>query len=154
MGTLLTIPAVPKIPSGVLSGLILSGTATQPGPAGGDLATKGAVPPETLSRDPAVQKAYTDDPLVWDTVPPEVLGHAMTIGALVADAVPLIEMPVLLIHGVDDPLTSIAGAEQVHAELVVTDKTLIGYKGLLHEILNEPEKDRVIADVIEWLDKH
>src|ERR1051326_8866131 len=51
MGTLLSMPAVPRVPSGTLSGLILSGTATEPGPAGGDLFTKGAVPLDALSRD-------------------------------------------------------------------------------------------------------
>ena len=154
MGTLLSIPAVPRVPAGTLSGLVLSGTATQPGPAGGDLVTKGSVPPESLSRDPVVQKAYTDDPLVWDSVPQEVLGRTFEVAALVEKAIPLIEIPVLLLHGVDDPLTSIAGAQALHAELVVTDKTLIGYEGLLHEIFNEPERDKVLGDMIAWLDKH
>jgi len=154
MGTLLSMPAVPRVPTGTLAGLILSGTATEPGPAGGDLFTKGAVPLDSLSRDPAVQQAYADDPLVWDTVPQEVLGRAMEIGALVQEAIPLIEIPVLIIHGVDDPLASISGANAVYAELIITDKTVIGYDGLRHEILNEPEKDKVLADVIAWLDKH
>jgi alpha-beta hydrolase superfamily lysophospholipase len=154
MGTLITIPAVAKISNGVLDGLILSGTATQPGPASGDLVTKGAVPVETLSRDQAVQQAYTDDPLVWDSVPPAVLGQTMEISGRVAAAVPLIEIPVLILHGVDDPLCDIAGAQALHTELVITDKTLIGYEGLRHEILNEPEKDKVLADIVGWLDKH
>lgn len=154
MGTLLSIPAVPRIPADTLSGLVLSGTATEPGPAGGDLFTKGSVPLESLSRDPAVQQAYADDPLVWDNVPQEVLGGVMEIGGLVAAAIPLIEIPVFLIHGVDDPLASISGANAVYAELVITDKTLKGYEGLRHEILNEPERDQVIGDVVAWLDKH
>jgi lysophospholipase len=32
------------------------------------------------------------------------------------------------------------------------DKTLKLYEGLYHEILNEPEKEQVIADIIAWLD--
>src|SRR5205823_433019 len=94
MGTLISMPAVPRVPENTLSGLILSGTATEPGPAGGDLFTKGAVPLEALSRDPAVQKAYEDDPLVWKKVPQEVLGRAMELGALVQAAIPLIDIPV------------------------------------------------------------
>ncbi len=154
MGTLLSIPATPRVPTGTLSGLILSGTATQPGPAGGTLATEGRVPSETLSRDEAVQKAYEDDPLVWDTVPQEIFGHLINIGVMVEAAIPMIQVPVLLLHGVADELTSIHGAEEVHAKLVGTDKTLIGYDGLRHEILNEPERDKVIADIVGWLDKH
>jgi len=154
MGTLLSIPAVPRVPQGTLSGLVLSGTATQPGPAGGELFEKGAVPVESLSRDPAVQKAYQDDPLVWDTTPQEVLVRAMELGPLVQAAVPLIEVPTLLIHGNDDPLCSVDGANAVYAELVIADKSIIDYPGLRHEILNEPERDKVIADVVAWLDKH
>lgn len=154
MGTMISLPAMAKIPSGVLSGVVLSGTALEMGPAGGDLVSKGAVPVETLSRDEAVQKAYTDDPLVWDTVPPEVLGHAFEIGQRAREAVPLINVPLLLVHGVDDPLCDIKGAHYVHTEAVVTDKTMIGYEGLRHEVFNEPEQDKVIADVVAWLDKH
>jgi len=154
MGTVLSIPAVPRLAAGTLSGLILSGVATEPGPAGGELFEKGAVPLDSLSRDPAVQQAYADDPLVWNNVPQELLGRLIEVGALVQEAIPLIDIPVLLIHGVDDPLASINGANALYAELVITDKTVIGYDGLRHEILNEPEQDKVLADVIGWLDKH
>ena len=34
------------------------------------------------------------------------------------------------------------------------DKGLLVYEGLYHEVLNEPERDRVIGDVIAWLDHH
>ncbi len=33
-----------------------------------------------------------------------------------------------------------------------SDKTLKLYEGLYHEILNEPERLQVLADVVEWLD--
>src|SRR5688500_1422935 len=52
MGTMLALPAVPKLEVGTIRGLILSGTALEPGEAAADLLTNGAVPPETLSRDP------------------------------------------------------------------------------------------------------
>jgi alpha-beta hydrolase superfamily lysophospholipase len=154
MGTMLSLPAVPRISIGLLDGLILSGCALEPGAAAADLITNGAVPPETLSRDEAVVKAYIDDPLVWDTVPPEVFGHTIDVGQKARDAIALIQIPVLLLHGVDDKLCDIQGSNLVHTELVITDKTLIGYEGLRHEILNEPEKDKVLADLIGWLDDH
>jgi len=34
------------------------------------------------------------------------------------------------------------------------DKTLVLYPGLYHEIFNEPEKDRVLADMVVWLEQH
>lgn len=154
MGTMVALPSVTRVPQGTLAGLVLSGTALDTGPAGGDLVTKGAVPVETLSRDEAVQKAYEDDPLVWDKVPPEIFGAALEVGQMARDAVPLLNVPLLLVHGVDDQLTLLSGAQYVHTEAVVTDKTLIPYEGLRHEIFNEPEQDKVLGDVIAWLDKH
>jgi alpha-beta hydrolase superfamily lysophospholipase len=154
MGTMLSLPAVPRIPSGMIDGLILSGCALEPGPAAADLINNGAVPPETLSRDEAVVQEYIDDPLVWDAVPPHIFGHTIDIGQKARDAVPLLEVPILLLHGTDDRLCDIAGSGYVHAEAVVRDKTLIGYEGLRHEIMNEPEKDKVLSDIVGWLDSH
>jgi alpha-beta hydrolase superfamily lysophospholipase len=34
------------------------------------------------------------------------------------------------------------------------DRTLRIYPGLYHEILNEPERDRVLDDLLRWLDRH
>lgn len=152
LGTLVSIPAVARMPSGTLKGLILSGTATSPGPAAVDLLTKGAVPPETLSRDPEVVKAYVDDPLVFKKVPNEILTLTGEINQRVKDAIPNISIPVLFIHGTEDQLCSIDGANYVWIQLVGVDKVLQGYPGLYHEVLNEPEKDQVIADVVGWLD--
>lgn len=154
MGTLLTLPAVPKLQVGTIEGLVLSGNALEPGEAAADLITNGAVPPETISNDPAVVQAYIDDPLVWDAVPPEVLLSTVDIGQRARDAVPLIEVPVLLVHGLDDKLCDVAGAQYIHTELKITDKTFIPYEGMRHEVFNEVDKQRVITDVIRWLDAH
>jgi acylglycerol lipase len=154
MGTILTLPAIPRVPTGVLDGLILSGCALEPGPSAGELVTNGAVPTDTLSRDPAVGEAYTNDPLVWDKVPPEIFNHTINVGQMAREAIGKITVPVLVLHGVEDTLCDIQGSNLVHTELVVTDKTLIGYEGLRHEILNEPERDKVLADITDWLAKH
>jgi lysophospholipase len=34
------------------------------------------------------------------------------------------------------------------------DKTIKRYEGLYHEILNEPERAAVVADMLAWLDAH
>jgi alpha-beta hydrolase superfamily lysophospholipase len=154
MGTLFAVPAVAQMPTGTLHGLVLSGTVGAPAPASEELMTKGSVPPEAISRDPAVVKAYVDDPLVFEKVPPELLALAGEVTTKFFEAIPNITIPVLFIHGEEDLLTGIAGPQMVHTQLVGTDKTLLTYPGLYHEVLNEPEKDRVIADVVSWLDAH
>jgi alpha-beta hydrolase superfamily lysophospholipase len=38
--------------------------------------------------------------------------------------------------------------------LGVQDKTLKIYDGMLHEIFNEVEKEKVFRDLADWLNKH
>jgi alpha-beta hydrolase superfamily lysophospholipase len=42
----------------------------------------------------------------------------------------------------------------VHERAGSTDKTLRLYDGLYHEILNEPEQETVITDLLDWLNAH
>ncbi len=156
MGTLFALPAAVQAPDGTLSGLILSGIALVPGTAALESMGSGeALPPETISRDPDVVKAYVDDPLIFnDAIPPETLTRVVEVIQLATDSVSKVTVPVLLLHGSEDILTSVEGANMAHAQLIVTDKTLKVYEGLYHEVLNEPEKDQVIADLVAWLDDH
>jgi alpha-beta hydrolase superfamily lysophospholipase len=154
MGTLFALPAVAQMATGTLRGLVLSGTVGAPGPASETLMTEGKVPPEAVSRDPDVVKAYIDDPLVFETVPAKLLELAGEVTAKYFEAIPMINIPTLFIHGEEDLLCRLAGPQMVHTQLVTTDKTLRTYPELFHEVLNEPEKDQVIADVVGWLDAH
>ena len=155
MGTIFAIPAATEIPVDGFAGLILSGTALVPAEATMNAMAEGkSLPPETVSRDPAVVQAYIDDPLVFTETPKLLAEKAIDAVTRAIEAIAKIEVPVLLIHGTADQLTSIEGANLVYAQLIVSDKTLKGYEGLYHEVLNEPEKDQVIADVIAWLDAH
>ena len=42
----------------------------------------------------------------------------------------------------------------IRFEDCTSDKTVITYPGLFHEIYNEPEKDAVIGDLSRWLEGH
>jgi alpha-beta hydrolase superfamily lysophospholipase len=107
-----------------------------------------------ISRDPAVVEAYTNDPLVHHRI-------ALGLGKGMLDAPDYIlryadklTMPLLLLHGAADRLTDPAGTQECHARAGTTDKTFTVYEGLHHEIHNEPEKERVLADIVKWLDEH
>jgi alpha-beta hydrolase superfamily lysophospholipase len=69
--------------------------------------------------------------------------------------IPKISCPVLILHGAEDTLTLVKGADYVF-DNVATDpksKTRIIYDGLRHEIFREREPDRskVYADVSHFL---
>ncbi len=136
-----------------LAGLITSG---------GGLARPGDPPPPPrpvgqpldtafLSHDPAVIKAYENDPLVYRGPIPQRSAVA-DMRSTLPERVSEIKLPVLIMAGNGGP----DGARsQVLYELIGSeDKTLKLYEGLLHEIFNEPEHPQVMADMEAWLEAH
>ena len=67
---------------------------------------------------------------------------------------PSFKLPLLALHGGDDIICLPAGSLEFfqRAGTAEEDKTHIVYKGLMHEIFNEPDKTPV-RDVVAWLEK-
>ena len=59
--------------------------------------------------------------------------------------------PVLIMHGADDGLVSEEDSRILFGEIASSDKGLLIFPKLYHEILNEPCKDDVIGHVIRWI---
>jgi acylglycerol lipase len=110
-----------------------------------------ALPSAMLSRDPAVIRAYENDPLVYRGPIPSGFAMGGMIGKLYP-MVPQIKLPVLIMagNGGADGARSRVLYEQIGSK----DKTLKLYEGLLHEIFNEPEHPQVLADLETWLKAH
>jgi alpha-beta hydrolase superfamily lysophospholipase len=112
------------------------------------------VDPAGVSRDPEVVRAYVEDPLVYhDKLPARTVGELIAAVNRFPEQVPGLRLPMLVMHGGDDPITPVAGSRMVAERAGSEDKTLKIYEGLYHEILNEPEQDQVIADIVGWLDE-
>lgn len=142
-----------------LDGVILSGAAMlarrEEPPAGTPPPPQrsGPLPADTISRDPAVVAAYENDPLVYRGAPPDRTGAAWADAyRAVQEGMPGIAYPLLILHGTDDKLVPYRGSVQLHEVARSADKTLKLYEGLYHEVLNEPERDLVVADIVAWLD--
>lgn len=112
------------------------------------------LPVDGLSRDSEVQRLYEEDPLV-DTRMTPALALAMRDACERTDAGGAqVEVPMLLLHGADDPLCSPSGSEVFFASLPAGSappSALKVYPGLLHEIFNEPEREEVFADLLGWV---
>jgi len=106
-----------------------------------------------LSRDADVVRAYETDPLVHDRISARMGMDLLDAGAWALAHAGELELPVLLMHGLADRITS-AQASRRFAERVHGDCTYRGWEGLRHEIHNEPEKGEVLAAVIAWLGAH
>ncbi len=107
----------------------------------------------TVSRDPEVVRAYDEDPLNYrGMLPARTVGEIAAMVAANAPRLPELTLPILTVYGSGDRLVDNAGSKLVDERSSSDDSTLIAYDGLYHEVLNEPERDRVIADVAGWID--
>jgi acylglycerol lipase len=105
-----------------------------------------------LSRDPAVVRAYDEDPLVYrGKVPARTAAELLASADRVTPRLGSVRSPLLVLHGGADALASPAGARLVYQNAGSVDKTLNVYDGLYHEVFNEPEKNAVIDDVVKWI---
>ena len=106
-----------------------------------------------LSHDPQVAIAYKEDPLVHDRVTPHLGIGLIDSGEWLLQHAAEFRLPLLLVHGSEDRLTS-AAATQEFAALVPGDCTLKIWEGFYHETHNEPQKAEVIAFMLDWLKRH
>jgi alpha-beta hydrolase superfamily lysophospholipase len=108
---------------------------------------------EDFSRDPKAVAALNSDPLTADEAQP-----AITVAALVRaderlhDEFPLITLPVLIMHGTEDPATVCRGSQFFYETAGSTDKTLKLYEGHYHDLLNDIGEEQVLADIRGWID--
>jgi alpha-beta hydrolase superfamily lysophospholipase len=107
----------------------------------------------TVSRDPEVVSAYDSDPLNHrGMLPARTIGELTEAVGELPERLPSLRLPILVVHGTGDRLVDPRGSELVRERSGSEDCTLIGYDGLYHEVLNEPERDRVLADVADWIE--
>jgi alpha-beta hydrolase superfamily lysophospholipase len=147
-GAILSGPAV-KVPDNIPGAIIVLGRLLSA------LAPKLrmiALEANGVSRDPAVVKAYDEDPLVYRGKMTARLGSEMirAMGEVAAQA-GRISLPLLILQGGADLLVDPAGARMLHDRVSSPDRQLILYEGLYHEVFNEPERDRVLKDAEAWI---
>ncbi len=112
-----------------------------------------SIDPGRLTRDPVLQQAYLDDPLILrDRVQDSLYVRLIDGLALLPGRAGEIELPILLIHGDDDPLCSAEGAEMWLRQSSSSDITVCRYPGGRHEMLNEINRAEVFADLFAWID--
>lgn len=105
-----------------------------------------------VSRDAAVVQDYERDPLVHHgKLPVRTVTEIATAIESFPAGVSAITVPTLIMYGTADGLCPPRGSLMLSQRIGSTDKTLQSYAGLYHEILNEPERDQVLADLCGWL---
>lgn len=108
---------------------------------------------EEFSRDPQVVQAMNDDPLIAHEVQPtKTVAELVRADERLKKEFPLITLPVLILHGTEDKVTNPKGSQLFYDTAGSTDKTLKLYDGHVHDLLNDIDKEVVIADIKSWID--
>ncbi|HPC99065.1 MAG TPA: lysophospholipase [Bacteroidales bacterium] len=102
-----------------------------------------------LSHDKEVVKKYTEDPLVHDKISAGLFHSAVSASGYVLSNISQLNVPLLLMHGTDDLITSPEGSREIAAK---SDKiTLRLWEGGYHELHNEPFRDEVFDYILKWI---
>jgi len=115
------------------------------------LAMSNGVESKDLSHDPGL--VYHEDPLVHDRVSARLGMEAIVAGEWALAHASEFALPLLLVHGDADPITS-CDATQEFAARVPGDCTLKIWPGLYHETHNELNRDDVVAFTLQWIRAH
>ena len=65
---------------------------------------------------------------------------------------PLITLPVLILHDTADKPRKPSGSQLFYDTADSTDKTLKLYNGHFHDLLNDLDKEVVMADIKSWIE--
>jgi acylglycerol lipase len=106
--------------------------------------------PERLSRDQAHLDSLEDLDLLHKFSTVRFYLEAAN-AALEIIGSPRVDFPVLFAYGEADEVTSCKVAEEYFTRLQAPSKMFKIYPALRHELHNEPEREQVLADYVEWM---
>jgi acylglycerol lipase len=100
-------------------------------------------------------QAFVDSLPEWDRVHSFITARmyfeVIRGASWVLDHASEIEAPVLLAHGEQDEITALRGTQDLYSRLKSARKEVRVYAGLRHELHNEIERERVLADYVRWM---
>lgn len=105
-----------------------------------------------FSRNPEVVAFMDSDPLIAnESQPTKTMEQLVIADERLKKEFPKITLPVLILHGTKDAATKYSGSEFFYNNAGSADKTLKLYEGHFHDLLNDVDKEVVMADVQQWV---
>jgi acylglycerol lipase len=107
-----------------------------------------------FSRDPNVVESMNEDILIkGESQPAQTARVMINASSRLKEEFPKIKIPVLIMHGTLDKATKPSGSQHFYEQTGSVDKTLKLYEGHYHDLLNDTEKEIVMADIQNWIDE-
>ena len=95
-----------------------------------------------------------DDPLIaHETQSTETLAEMVRADERLKKECRRMTLPVLILHGTADQAAKPSGSQCFYDNAGSTDKTLKLYDGHFHDLLNDIDKEVVMADILAWIDE-
>jgi alpha-beta hydrolase superfamily lysophospholipase len=105
-----------------------------------------------FSRDPKAVQFMDDDPLIaHEAQPTRTVAELVHADERLKREFPLITLPVLILHGTADKVTKPGGSQLFFDNAGSKDKTLKLYERHAHDLLNDVDRERVMADILQWI---
>jgi len=104
-----------------------------------------------LSRDRTVTTQAEQDPLTHPYVTLRWGSETLSTLDWVKAHVHQLKLPILLTHGEADPIIDPAGTEAIFQQIQSASKTLNIYPDSYHEPHNDLDAERVVSDLVSWL---
>ena len=110
---------------------------------------------EIFTRDPKAVQVMDADPLIaHETQPTKTLAEMVRADERLKREFPSMTLPVLILHGTADQATKPSGSQRFYDTVGSEDKTLKLYDGHFHDLLNDLDKEIVMADIKNWIVGH
>ena len=107
---------------------------------------------EAISRDKSEVEKYRNDPLVHSKISPNYSIVFFETGEWALQNAHRLKIPMLLLHGTGDQITSWKASEQF-AKGSKQNVELKLYENAYHELHNEINKNEVLGKMIDWMSK-
>jgi len=109
---------------------------------------------EDFSRDATVVETMNNDPYIaHESQPSKTMEQLVLADERLKKEFSSITLPVLILHGTEDKATKPSGSQYFYDHAGATDKTLNLYEGHYHDLLNDLDKEKVMADIQDWVIK-
>lgn len=106
-----------------------------------------------ISHDPQMVQAYQRDPLVFHNANAGWFRESSAAQERVR-GLTQISVPLLYLYSITDPVASGTANRDLSEQLMCPDKTVDEKTGMFHELFNEIGRDKVHAQVRDWLLSH
>ncbi len=111
------------------------------------------IPPEHISHDAEQVRKYADDPMVFTTGTARWFSETLKNQKIALERAGEVRLPLLVMQGMDDKIVNPAASRRFYEGASSEDKQWVPYEGMFHEIINEVDREKVYADMYDWLNQ-